>query len=100
MDSASETDSRLRNGVALSALLCATFSAAIYVAFLLLWAYSHSFSGRQPLGAVAIWVGLLFAVYAFAAGLFARGIARVLIVVGSAAAAFLWLLAGVASAAV
>jgi len=92
---------RLRSSLALSALLCATASAAVYVAFLLAWAYSsHSINGRQPLGTVAIWVGWISAVYAIVGGLFARGVQRVLIVVGSMAAAFLWMLAGAASAAV
>ena len=91
---------RLRSCLAVSALSCATSSAAIYVAFLLVWAYSsHSFNGRQPLGAAAIWVGLLSALYAIVGGLFARGVQRVLIVISSASAAFLWMLAVAASAA-
>jgi hypothetical protein len=92
---------RFRSSIALSALLFATSSAAIYVAFLLAWAYSsHSINGRQPLGAAAIWVGLISAVYAIVGGLFARGAQRLLIVVSSMAVAFLWILAGAASVAV
>src|SRR5271154_97062 len=65
------------------------FRAAIYVAFLLAWAYSpHSINGRQPLGSAAIWVGLISAIYAIVGGLFARGAQRLLIVVSSMAVAF------------
>lgn len=89
---------RSRNGFALSALLCATSSASTYVAFGFLWVYSsHSFNGRQPRGAVMIWVGLLTAVYAIVGGLFARGVQRLGIVVSSAMAACLWALAAAAS---
>jgi len=92
---------RFRSSLALSALLCVTSSAAIYVAFLLAWAYSpHSINGRQPLGSAAIWVGLISAIYAIVGGLFARGAQRLLIVVSSMAVAFLWILAGAASVAV
>ncbi len=92
----------VRDYLALSALMCATSSAAIYVGFLLLWAYSplHSLNGRQPLGATVIWVGLVSAFYAIAGGLFARGIQKLLIVASSVAVAFLWILAGAASAAI
>jgi hypothetical protein len=100
-DETGHTGERIRSGLALSALLCATSSAALYVAFLLLWANSaHSFSGRQPLGAAAIWVGLASAIYALVGGLFAQGIQRLIIVASSGVAAFLWMLAGAASAAV
>jgi hypothetical protein len=91
---------RFRRPLALAALLCATSSAAIYVAFLLLWAYSQSFNGRQPLGAAAIWVGFISSVYAIVGGLFARGVERLLIIASSLALTFLWMLAGAASAAV
>jgi uncharacterized membrane protein (DUF485 family) len=74
-----------------AALLCATSSAAIYVAFLLLWAYSQSFNGRQPLGAAAIWLGVISSVYAIVGGLFARGVQRLLIVASSLALTFLWM---------
>jgi hypothetical protein len=100
-DSASKDKSGLRNRLALSALSCATASATIYVTFLLLWAYSyHSFNGRQTSGAVAIWVGLFCAGFAFVAGIAARGIVRAFILVSAAVALFLWLLAGAASVAV
>jgi hypothetical protein len=91
---------RFRRPLALAALLCATSSAVIYVAFLLLWAYSHSFDGRQPLGAAAIWVGFISSVYAMVGGLCARGVQRLLVVPGSFALTALWILAGAASAAV
>jgi hypothetical protein len=91
---------RFRCPLTVTALLCATSSAAIYVAFLLLWAYSHSFNGRQPLGAAAIWVGVVSSVYAIVGGLFARGVQRLLIVASSLALTFLWMVAGAASAAV
>jgi|ERR1700722_1556816 len=91
---------RFRRPLALTALLCATSSAVIYVAFLLLWAYSHSFNGRQPLGAAAIWLGLISSAYATVGGLFARGVQRLLVVTSSLALTFLWMLAGAASAAV
>jgi hypothetical protein len=92
---------RIRSGFAMWALLCVTSSTALYVAFLLLWAYtSHSFNGRAPSGAALIWVGLASAIYGLVGGLFARGIERVLIVASSGTAALLWLLAGAASAAV
>jgi hypothetical protein len=91
---------RFRRPLALATLLCATSSAAIYVAFLLLWAYSHSFDGRQPLGAAAIWVGFISSVYAIVSGLYERGMQRLLIVVSSSALTFLWMLAGAASVAV
>lgn len=101
-DEPNQTDrGRLRNFLALTALICATSSAAIYVAFLSLWAISsHRLSGRQPLGAAVIWVGFVFAAYALIGGLFARGAQRLLIVVSSAVVGFLWILAGTASAAV
>jgi hypothetical protein len=93
---------RFRRPLALAALLCATSSAAIYVGFLLLWAYSrsHSLNGRQPLGATVICIGLVSAFYAIVGGLFARGLQKFLIVASSVAVAFLWILAGAASAAV
>jgi hypothetical protein len=92
----------VRDYLALSALMCATSSAAIYVGFLLLWAYSpsHPLNGRQPLGATVIWVGLISAFYAIAGGLFARGVQKILIIASSVAVAFLWILVGAASAAV
>ena len=101
LDWGSEVDGgRLRRCLAVSALSCATFSTATYLVFLLLWASSsHSFNGRQPLGAAAIWVGLLSALYAIVGGVFARGVQRLLIVVSSAFTAFLWGLAAAASAA-
>ncbi len=100
-DSGSENNGGPRDCLALSALLSATSSAMIYVAFLLLWAYSsHSFNGRQPAGAVAIWVGLLSAVFGLIAAFALRGISRLLIMVSSAAVLFLWILAGAASVAV
>ena len=100
-DSASESKSGLRNCLTVSALCCATASATIYVTFLLLWAYSsHSFNGRRTSGALAIWSGLLCAIFALVAGIAGRGIARILIVVSSAVALFLWFLAGAASVAV
>src|SRR5450432_214683 len=56
---------RFRNFLALTALLCATFSASIYVAFLLSWVVSsHSLNGREPIGAAAIWLGFVSAAYA------------------------------------
>lgn len=100
-DSGSKDESGLRTCLALSALSCATASATIYVTFLLLWAYSHhSFNGRQTSGVFLIWVGLLCAGFAFIAGMAARGIVRVFIIVSSALALLLWLLAGAASVAV
>src|SRR5205807_556228 len=74
---------RFRRPIALAALLCATSSAAIYVTFLLLWAYSHSFDGRQPVGAASIWLGLISSLYAIVGGLFARGVQKLLIVTSS-----------------
>jgi hypothetical protein len=91
---------RFRRSLGLAALLCATSSSAIYVAFLLLWAYSHSFDGRQPLGAAAIWVGLIFSFCAVIGGLFAPGVQRLLIVASALELTFLWSLAGAAGAAV
>jgi hypothetical protein len=101
-DEPNQTDhGRLRNSLALTALICATSSAAIYVAFLLSWAISsHAVSGRQPLGAAAIWVGFACAAYAVVGGLFACGVQRLIIVVSSVAVGFLWILAGAASVAV
>jgi hypothetical protein len=85
----------------LSALLSATSSAIIYVAFLLLWVHSQDFNGREPAGAATIWAGLLSAGYgASIGGTCARGHARVFIVASSAITGFLWLLAMAASAAV
>jgi hypothetical protein len=101
LDSASESKSGLRKCLTVSALSCATASATIYVTFLLLWAYSsHSFNGRRTSGAMGIWIGLLCAIFALVAGMAGRGIVRILIVVSSAVALFLWLLAGAASVAV
>jgi hypothetical protein len=91
---------KFRRIFAVAALLSATSSAAMYVAFVLLWAYSRSFNGGQPLGAAAIWAGLISSVYAAVGGLFADGMERPLIVLSSSAVAFLWALAGAASAAV
>jgi hypothetical protein len=92
---------RFRSSIALSALLCATSSAATYVAFLLAWVISpHSLNGRSPVGAAAIWVGLISSGYAIVGGLFARGIQRLLIVASSLATALLWSLAAAASVAV
>lgn len=101
-DETDQTDrERLRDSLTLTALICATSSAAIYVVFLLSWAISsHSLNGRQPLGAAAIWVGLGSAAYALVGGLFARRAQRLLIIVSSASVGFLWILAGAASAAV
>jgi hypothetical protein len=101
LDSATESKSGLRKCLTVSALSCATASATIYVTFLLLWAYSsHSFNGRRTSGALAIWIGLLCAIFAFFAGMAGRGIVRILIVGSSAVALFLWFLAGAASVAV
>lgn len=90
----------LRDHVAMSALVGSSSSAAMYIAFLLLWAYSSSFNGRRPMGAAAIWVGLLSAAYAVVGGLFARAAQRPLIVASAGANVFLWMLASAASAAV
>jgi hypothetical protein len=89
-DEPNQTDrGRLRNSLALAALLCASSSAAIYVAFLLSWAISsHALDGRQPLGAAAIWVGFVCAAYGVVGGLFARGAQRLIIVVSSVASGF------------
>ena len=91
---------RFRRPLAFAALLCATFSAVIYVAFLLLWVHSQSFNGRQPLGAAAIWLGLISSIYAIVGGIFARGAQKPLVITSSLVLTFLWMLAGAASAAV
>ena len=99
--SASESKSGLRKCLTVSALSCATASATIYVTFLLLWAYSsHSFNGRRTSGALTLWIGLSCAMFSFVAGMAGRGIVRILILVSSAVALFLWFLAGAASVAV
>src|ERR1700687_3838648 len=84
-DEPNQTDRRrFRNFLAHTALLCATFSASVYVAFLLSWVLSpHFLNGRQPIGAAAIWLGSISAVYAIVGGLFARGAQRLLIVLSS-----------------
>jgi hypothetical protein len=92
---------RIRSSIALSALLCATSSATIYVVLLLAWVISsHSLVSRSPVATAAIWVGLLSSGYAIVGGLFAYGIQRLLIVASSMATALLWLLDAAASAAV
>jgi hypothetical protein len=88
------------DALALAALLCATSSAVICVAFLLLWAYSYSFNGWQPLGAAAIWLGLISSVYAIVGSIFARGVQRLLVVTSFLVLTFLWMLAGAVSTAV
>ena len=91
-----------RECVALSALFSSTSSATIYIAFVLLWAHSPNvFNGRQPLGEIVIWLGVLSAAYGLAAALAGHnGRTILLIVVSSIATLFLWMLAGVASVAV
>lgn len=90
-----------RNRAAYSALVCSTFSSAIYVTFLLSWVYSaHSINGRSQVGLLAFCLGFLTAIYAVVGGLFARGIHRVLVVVSASTVGYLWMLAGAASAAV
>jgi len=88
-----------RDWIALSALSCGTASIAMYLVFVAVWLYSsRGLNGR--LGAAVIWAGLALSVYAIVAGLFARSASRILIIVSSLAAMFLWSLAGGASAVV
>jgi hypothetical protein len=69
--------------------------------FVAVWVYSsRGLNSRQPLGAAVIWAGLALSVCAIVAGLFARGASRILIIVSSFTAMFLWSLVGGASAVV
>jgi hypothetical protein len=94
-----EKSRQYRDCIALSGLLCVTFSSVVYLVTLLLWA-NHSFNSRGTTGTWVIIGGLITAVWAVLGGLFARALERPIILVGSAAMIVLWMLAGAAGAAV
>ncbi len=92
--------SKWRTRLAMSAILFTSFSTTLYIAFVFLWAYSHDFNGRTPLGTAAILIGLCCGSAAIVGGVFAAGLQRVSSLLSSAAVVFLWLLAAAASAVV
>ena len=91
--------SNRRERVSQTAWLLCSASAMLYIMFFVLWA-SFGISGRDRSGGAMIVLGILFAGYAFVAGLFAPGLERITVTLGAVSVVLLWLLAAAAGSVV